>query len=144
LTSLSGAARHRIRMYLPYLVVAAVTTSLVLSAAAAYRTNDQTFAFSVYWPPPSSYYPGASPPNVYLVINYTGPGTGNYTYVIGYESASSFVVVAEGEVMVSNLSPFTAYASVPLPPNSSLVVQAEVYRGAAAPQDLVYSRSVTL
>ena len=135
---------RRTRRLVPLVVVAA-TACLVFVGLAFSPTfsNSQNFAFGAYWPSPSAYYPGSTPPNVYLQINYTGTGSGSYTYSITYYSASGHVTATSGSVLVSSLSPFTAYVTIPTSQSGTVVVTANVY-AAGANQNLVYSKSISL
>lgn len=140
----SRASRLRAKKVLPLLVVAVVAVLVGLSAFGSQSANEEAFAFNIYWPSPSNYYSGVAPPNVYLRINYTGPNVGNYTYIVTYNSSSGAEIAARGNVLVSRLSPFTAYGLIPVPPGAIVTAKAEVYRGAVSQHNLIYFKSIQL
>jgi hypothetical protein len=104
---------------------------------------DESFSFNVLWPSPTAY-PSSVPPNVALRINYTGHGYGDYAYLITYNTTQGMQTASTGDAYVSPLSPFTAYAWIPVPANSIVVVQAVVYRGTPTPQNLVFRKTLSL
>jgi hypothetical protein len=125
-------------------VVAVVTSIVVASAATSLASGRGSFAFDIFWPSPAAYDPGSTPPTAYLQINYTGPGTGTFTYVITSNSTGVTAVIDSGTATVGSSAWFRDFVYVNVTSSAVVVLSAEVYRGAAAPQDLVYSKSVTL
>ena len=132
------------RKLIPVTVAAVVLLVILAVALSSYDQGGQSIAFSAYWPPPSTYVPGSTPPTAYLEINYTGPGVGNFTYFISYNSSEGTVMSGHGSALVSGLAPFRVFAFIPVPANTVVVARAAVYRGLALPQNLLYNRSIAL
>ncbi len=115
--TLSGKAVIR-RKLLPMAAVAGVIVLIVATYNMSLQGPNQEISFGIYWPAPSAYLPNYTPPNVYLSINYTGPGIRNYTYSITNES----IVLASGEVSVAHALPFTLLTLSPVPSTLKAVV----------------------
>lgn len=133
-----------VRRILPLALVVAVTAVVIFSAVGTQYSSQEAFGFQILWPAPSTYIPGTTPPTAYLEINYTGPGTGNYTYVITSNSTGTVAVLGHGNAVVSPLASFRDYVFVSVPPNAVVLLQADVYRGAAVPQNLLFSKTLTV
>lgn len=136
--------RRLVRGFLPFAVVATIAVIVVSSAVGNLYSGHEAFGFEVLWPTPSTYIPGIVSPTAYLQINYTGPGTGNYTYTITSNSTGVVALLGQANVLVSPLSPFRDYVFVTVPANAVVLLQANVYRGAAVPQNLLFSKTLTV
>ena len=115
--TLSGKAVIRKKL----LPIAAVVGVIILITAIyniSLQAPNQEVSFGIYWPAPSAYLPNYTPPNVYLSINYTGPGIRNYTYSITNESA----VLVSGKVSVAHALQFTLLTLAPVPSTLKAVV----------------------
>jgi hypothetical protein len=129
---------------MPYVIVAAVLSIVVISAVDSGQSSRATFAFNVFWPAPTSYAPGVIPPNIFLRINFTGPGVGNYSYSITYDSGSGSIQASQGNVLVSHVSPFTAYLYIPLSRGTTTSVTAVVYEGSPSEHKILYTKTLEL
>lgn len=135
---------RKLRRLLPYAVVAVVALILLSSLFTSSVETRTTYAFNVYWPAPSNYAPGDIPPNVYLQINYTGSGMGNFTYFILYNSSAGGQVISHGTVLVSKLSPFTAFAIIPVGLLGGINATGEIYSNSPTRSNLVYEKSINM
>ena len=135
---------RKLGVWLPYAAVAVVALTLVSGLLTTTSGSRSSYAFNVYWPAPSSYVPGDTPPNVYLQINYTGPGMGNFTYIIYYNSTAGGRVVSQGTVLVSKLSPFTAFAIIPVTVQGGVSATGEIFSNSPTRGDLVYTKSINM
>ena len=131
------------RKMLPPSVVVGVIILLAFSAAGYFFGVRESFEFKALRPNPSSVTQGSTPSDVFLQINFTSPGTGNFTYIVTYNTSHGEEIAGEGNILVSHLSPATAYFYIPLN-GDPVIVQAEVFKGAATSQNLVFSKNVTL
>jgi hypothetical protein len=138
---LSGIGRPR--RWLPLAVVLVVILLIASNAVSSLQSNHESFAFNVNWPTPSAYVPGTTPPSAYLEINYTGPGEGNYTYTISYNSSSGVVAYQES-ALVSSVAPFRDYIFINTPPNETVVVTVQVFGGSESQGQLLFTKSVTI
>jgi hypothetical protein len=137
-------SKRRARRMLAILVVFTVTTVVVIGIASYNFGSREAFAFNISYPAPTTYIPGSSPPNLYLQINYTGPGVGSFYYVVTYNSSSGSVVAGQGAVLVSPLSPYTAYFIIGVPTNTIVVANAQVFSNSASSHSLLFTKSVSL
>ena len=135
--------RQKLKRLLPFLVVAVVLLTVGVSVVNYNGPTRVSFTFNTYWPPPSEYYPGEVLPNAFLQINYTSSGIGNYTYVVTYSTTSQDNVVGRGSVLVSKLSPYTAYFNIPVIQGESGVAQAIIYKGSETSGQVVYTKSIS-
>jgi hypothetical protein len=74
-------------------------------------------------------YSGQELPNVFLRINYTGHGFGNFTYFVSYNITGSRTLIQSGNVLVGPFVPYTYYLLVPHPAQGYSVVKIDVYLG---------------
>lgn len=132
------------RKILPVAIVIVVLSVAVLGLINLETTPRVSFAFEVNYQPPTSYAPGVVPPNVYLAINFTGPGYGSYSYTITFNDTSGTSVAANGTVVVSHLSPFTAYTYIPVPADGVTVAHARIFRTGGNQGALVFAKTLIL
>lgn len=89
-------------------------------------------------------FPGETLPNVYFVLNYTGHGIGNYTYVLTYWAGGVLERQSQNLLLRSHI-PFTFYLSDPLAGQTNTTLRLEVYSGpTTSPVDRVYQGSLAL
>lgn len=132
------------RKLLPIVVVIAVAVMVIFSTASDLTGSNEAFAFKVFWPSPSTYTPGTTPPAAYLEINYTGPGRGNYTFVITSNLTGTTALLGRGNALVSSLAPFRDYVFVNVSGNAVVLIQARVYRGSPLPQNLLFAKTISI
>jgi hypothetical protein len=117
---------------IPVIAIAVVLAVIAASFNSFVRSDNVTFAFQAYWPPPLDYVPNNPLPSAFLRINYTGIGTQNYTYSI----VNSTSILARGDVVVGHSVPFTVYVIAP----SARFMEARVIHDG----HLVFSQNLTL
>jgi|GEM_PF-1047503 hypothetical protein len=120
------------------LVVALVTIYFVAPGTVIGKA---TFRAGLVSPPPVDEGTLRPENGVYLLINYTGAGYGNYTFVVTYY-ASGMQHTFSQNVRVSHISPFTYYLYLQSPINSTYPVEIEVYKGATLQQSALAYRAV--
>ena len=88
-------------------------------------------------------FPGYNVPDVVLWINYTGPGLGNFTYVVSFNTTGGAMRSYTGYALVGSHMPFADYIYDPSPAHGISVVSIEVYSGRSlTPQNLVYQKAL--
>lgn len=89
--------------------------------------------------------PGIYLPDVFFTVNYTGPGYGNFSYVVTYNSTEGSVRAQRSPVLLSQGYPFTFTLFESWPTNGTLMTRIQVYMN-ASPSDhrLIYDRTIYL
>lgn len=89
--------------------------------------------------------PGIYLPDVFFTVNYTGPGHGNFSYVVTYNTTDGKVRVQHSPLLVSPPYPFTYALFEQWPTNSALSARIQVFVGApSGGYRLVYDRTIYL
>ncbi|MDG6900221.1 MAG: hypothetical protein JRM88_06635 [Nitrososphaerota archaeon] len=138
---LRSLQRLRAKRLIPLAVIAVVALLIIVSASNTVNQRSSAFAFRVYWPPPSTYVPGSTPPAAYLEINYTGSGMQSFDFLIRFNTTTGEMVVANSSALVSSLFSYRAYVNIPVSPGLVVVANAEVFKG-TAPHSLLYNQSL--
>lgn len=122
---------------------ATVTVVLVVLAAVTISNQAGVVVRSGILTPTQSIL-GQESPNIYLSINYTGVGTGSFTYVLTYTVGGNTTTQSQS-VQVKSYQPFTYYLYVPPPVSSAAALQVQVYRGSSTTAShLVYQNTILL
>ena len=140
---LTGAKRTATR-YMPAAVIAVVLLAIAASVVAGHSKVELDVSFQPFFPQPTSYTPGVSQSNVLLMINYTGPGTGGYSYVVTYNSSAGTQVAGRGVVSLPGGTSSSAFFLIPIAPTGTVLAKAQIFKGGEASGPAVCSESLSL
>ena len=132
------------RRLLPIITVLAVAALVTVSFYSNATGTKTSVALEPYWPSPSLYVPGTYPPSAFLAINYTGSTPDAFYYFVTYNSTNGIMVAANGTAYVSQIAPYRLYLSIPLLPNETETLHANLYNGNSTRGSLIFSQSLVL
>ena len=140
---LTGAKRTATR-YMPAAVIAVVLLAIAASVVVSHSKVELGVSLQPYFPRPTSYTPGVSQSNLLLMINYTGPGTGLYSYLVTYNSSAGTQVAGRGVVSLPSGTSSSVFFLIPIAPAGTVLAQAQIFKGGEASGEAVYTESLSL
>ncbi|MDG6898411.1 MAG: hypothetical protein JRN24_01600 [Nitrososphaerota archaeon] len=136
--------RRNAKKSVPFVVVAAVLFVIGISMLSSSTQVQVRASLQVYFPSPMSYTPGVEQPNALLTINYTGPGTGDYYFLVTYNSSSGTQIASRGAVALASGTSSSIFLQIPIGSSGTVVTHATVFKGVDASGTAVYSDNLVL